>query len=219
MLRDYVNSYRSCPDTHREWPNLIKIYRSYFDFVKHVKKGHYPDLDLLDLGTCRCEAVRGEFSEDEQITAFSVRAFLGSPIQISSTLENADEFELSLYCNEEILAINQDGAFHTALPIYQDEKDDSILDVFEKKTEDSRFAYAFFNMGETKQTVSVLFDGKARLRDAWAKEDLQPSDFLELEMMPHTVRILKATQKLKKIVNAASDVEKEPENAIVNTNA
>ena len=216
---NYVNSYRSCPDTHREWPNLIKIYRSYFDFVKHVKKGHYPDLDLLDLGTCRCEAVRGEFSEDEQITAFSVRAFLGSPIQISSTLENADEFELSLYCNEEILAINQDGAFHTALPIYQDEKDDSILDVFEKKTEDSRFAYAFFNMGETKQTVSVLFDGKARLRDAWAKEDLQPSDFLELEMMPHTVRILKATQKLKKIVNAASDVEKEPENAIVNTNA
>lgn len=216
---NYVNSYRSCPDTHREWPNLIKIYRSYFDFTDYVKKGHYPDLDLLDLGTCRCEAVRGEFTEDEQITAYSVRAFLGSPIQISSTLEEIDEFELSLYCNEEIIAINQDGAFYTAVPVYRDEKDDSILDVFEKELEDGCLAYAFFNMGETKQTVLGRFVKQTKFRDVWAKEDLKPSEFLELEMMPHTVRILKATQRLEKITNAACAVEKAPEPAIMDTDA
>ena len=47
-------------------------------------------------------------TEDEQIVAYTMRAFLNSPIQISSTLEAVDEFELSLYCNEEIIAINQD---------------------------------------------------------------------------------------------------------------
>lgn len=201
----YVSSYRSCPDTHREWPNLIKIYRSYFDFMPYVKKGHYPDLDLLDLGTCRCEAVRGSFTEDEAVCAFSVRAFLGSPIQISSTLEHLDAFELSLYCNEEILAINQDGAFHTALPVYRVEKDGSLLDVFEKQLEDGSFAYAVFNMGETRQTVLGRFADKANLRDVWAKEDLEQSAYLDLDLMPHTAFILKADQKLEKLASASHD--------------
>ncbi len=207
---NYVSSYRSCPDTHREWPNLIKIYRSYLDFVHCVKKGHYPDLDLLDLGTCRCEAVRGTFTHDEQITAYSVRAFLGSPIQISSTLENIDEFELSLYCNEEIIAINQDCLFHAAVPVYQDEKDDSVLDVFEKELEDGSFAYAFFNMGETKQRVLGRFAAEAKLRDVWAKEDLTPAKYLDLVLMPHTVRIIKSDQRLETVTNAAAPVEKFP---------
>ena len=212
-------SYRSCPDTHREWPNLIKIYRSYLDFVDHIKKGHYLDLDLLDLGTCRCEAVRGTFTEDEQITAYSVRAFLSSPIQISSTLENIDEFELSLYCNEEIIAINQDGAFHTAVPIYQDERDNSILDVFEKELEDGCFAYALFNMGETKQTVLGRFAALSPIRDVWAKEDLSPSNYLDLELMPHTVRILKCGEKLETVANAISVVEKQAEPTVADTDA
>ena len=192
---NYVNSYRSCPDTHREWQNLMKIYRSYFDFMHFFKKGHFPDLDLLDLGTCRCEAVRGEFTEDEQITAFSVRAFLGSPIQISSTLEHLDEFELSLYCNEEILAINQDGAFHPAIPMERIEKDETLLDVFEKELEDGHFAYAFFNMGETVQSVPLHFSDEANLRDLWAKEDLIPRSVSEIRLMPHTVRILKSDRR------------------------
>ena len=173
--------------------------------MPYVKKGHYPDLDLLDLGTCRCEAVRGSFTEDEAVCAFSVRAFLGSPIQISSTLEQLDAFELSLYCNEEILAINQDGAFHTALPVYRVERDETILDVFEKQLEDGSFAYAFFNMGETRQTVLGRFADKANLRDVWAKEDLEESAYLDLDLMPHTAFILKSDQKLEKLASASHD--------------
>ena len=36
---------------------------------------------------------------------YEARAFLNSPIQISSTLENITDFELSVYCNDEILAV------------------------------------------------------------------------------------------------------------------
>lgn len=214
----YVNSYRSCPDTHREWPNLLKIYRSYFDFMEYVTKGHYVDLDLLDLGTCRCESVRGTFTEDEQIVAYSVRAFLNSPIQISSTMENIDAFELSLYCNEEIIAINQDAAFCAALPIYRDEQGAGILDVMEKKLEDGSYAYAFFNMGETKQAILGQFAAKASLRDVWAKEDMEQAEFLSLEMMPHTVRILRSSQKLLTVTNASRLIPVE-ENTVVDTDA
>lgn len=215
----YVTSYRSCPDTHREWPNLIKIYRSYFDFIDCVNKGHYPDLDLLDIGTCRCEAVRGTFTQDEQVVAYSVRAFLNSPIQISSTMEHLDDFEFSLYCNDEIIAINQDAAFCTAKPIYQEEKENSILDVFEKKLEDGSYAYAFFNFGETKQKVLGRFADKATLRDVWAKEDLDSAKYLDLELMPHTVRILKSSQKLETVANAIEEVLVQTEPVIVDTDA
>ena len=54
------------------------------------------------------------YTEDEQIVLYSMRAFLNSPIQISSNLEEIDDFELSLYCNEEVIAINQDSAFCAA---------------------------------------------------------------------------------------------------------
>ena len=215
----YCNSYRSCPDTHREWPNLLKIYRSYFDFMEYVNKGHYVDLDLLDLGTCRCESVRGTFTEDEQIVAFSVRAFLNSPIQISSTLENADDFERSLYCNEEILAINQDAAFKTALPIYKEETGDGILHVFEKELEDGNFAYAYFNLGETRQKVITRFAEVTSMRDVWAKEDLAEDQYLCLDMMPHTVRILKTRCNLDTVTNASEEMPVEATMTVTDTDA
>lgn len=215
----FVSSYRSCPDTHREWPNLIKIYRSYFDFVDYVNKGHYPDLELLDTGTCRCEAVRGTFTKDEQIVAYSVRAILNSPIQISSTMEELDDFELSLYCNDEIIAINQDSGFHTAVPVYQEENGDSSLDVIEKELADGSFAYALFNWGETKQTVLGRFSEEATLRDVWAKEDMASAQYLDLALMPHTVRIIKSSSKLETIANATEVIVKDPTPVIIDTDA
>ena len=38
-------------------------------------------------------------------------------------------FELSIYCNEEIIAINQDCAFNTARPIVRIKEDNRYLDI------------------------------------------------------------------------------------------
>ena len=192
----YCNSFRCNPDTHREWPNLLRIYRTYFRFLEYVNKGHYFDLDMLDLGTCHCHSIHGTFTEDEQILAFSIRAFLNSPIQISSTFEDLTELELAIYCNEEILAVNQDTAFCTARPIYQLDKSDCKLDILEKELADGSFAYAFFNIGETELKVFSQFSATATLRDLWAKEDLESTQHLWLQLPPHCARILKSSQKI-----------------------
>ena len=192
----YCSSYRSCPDTHRTWENLLKIFRSYLEWMEYPTKGHYLDLDLLDVGTCRCPSVYGDFTEDEQIVAFSLRAFLNSPVQISSTLENMDEFELSLYGNEEILAINQDTAFSHSVPVFSFEGPGNIIYVFEKMLEDGTFAYAYFNLGGLVRTVTSRAAESAQIRDLWAKEDLGQQDYLEIKLFPHTVRILKSNRKL-----------------------
>ena len=192
----FCNSYRNNEDCLGNWPRQMEIYRTYFDHIPYINKGHYFDLDMLDVGKCVFTNKEGFYNEDEQIVVYSMRAFLNSTIQISSVLDDVSEFEMALLCNEEIIAINQDAAFETAIPVLRYQKDDSVLDVFEKKLEDGSYAYAIFNLGEKEETVSIAFAEEVMLRDVWAKEDLGQFASLELAMAPHTVRILKSSSKL-----------------------
>jgi hypothetical protein len=196
----HVNSYRCNVDSQGYWDNLVEIYRTYFPFIPHINKGHFFDLDMLDVGTCGLQPSR--LTEDEAIVAYTMRAFFNSPIQISSTLENIGEFEFSLYCNEEMIAINQDSAFSTAHPVMIEEKDGYIYHVFEKKLEDGKYAYALFNLGEKSMHTQTFFEGKGVIRDVWAKENLtEDGDYLFFRMHPHTVRVLKSDTRLYLTVN------------------
>ena len=196
----HVNSYRCNVDSQGYWDNLVEIYRTYFPFIPHINKGHFFDLDMLDVGTCGLQPSR--LTEDEAIVAYTMRAFFNSPIQISSTLENIGEFEFSLYCHEEMIAINQDSAFSTAHPVMIEEKDGYIYHVFEKKLEDGKYAYALFNLGEKSMHTQTFFEGKGVIRDVWAKENLtEDGDYLFFRMHPHTVRVLKSDTRLYLTVN------------------
>lgn len=151
---------------------------------------------MLDIGECYLfefleyvkEPTHG-LTKDEQIVAFTMRAFLNSPIQLSCNLRSVTDFELSVYCNEEIIAINQDCAFNTARPIIKIEEDNKIIHVFKKVLENGKVAYALFNLGETVQTVEVDLGSTCRVRDVWAKEDLQDANKLVFEMQPHCTRV------------------------------
>ena len=197
----YCNSYRCNVDSVFNWNNLIDIYSTYFDFIDYVNKGHYFDLDMLDTGECELFSKLGfdleadfGLNEDEQLVAYSMRAFLNSPIQISSKLENVSEFELSMYCNEEIIAINQDALFDVAKPIMLIEDEKKKIHVFKKKLKCGAYAIAIFNLGSTKERVKVYLDNYSQIRDVWAKEDIKPSSTISVELPSHCVRIFKITE-------------------------
>ncbi len=192
----YCNSYRSNSDTYGNWENLKEVYYSYFDFMEHICKGRYFDLDMLDFGTCRLRTLWNCLTDDEIVTQYTIRAFLNSPIQISSTLENARGFELSVYCNEEIIAINQDCAFNTSLPVLRIKENERALDVFEKQLEDGSYAYAFFNLGEIKEDMKFALDKNACLRDLWAKENIAHTATATIEIYPHATRVIKTDNKI-----------------------
>ncbi len=196
----YCNSYRCNSDSVGNFKNLLETYRSYFDFVDYVNKGHFFDLDMLDLGDCDLFELLGYvnepdfgFSEDEQIVAYSMRAFLNSPLQISTNFKRFSEFELSVYCNEEIIAINQDSLCDAARPFVVIEKDSSIFHVLRKSLSDGSKAYAFFNLGETEVNEKIALDSLSHVRDVWAKKDLTDRKSICVSMKPHTVRIFKVT--------------------------
>ncbi len=148
---------------------------------------------MLDTGTFKTRFMHRDLTEDEMIFAYSLRAFFGSPIQISSTLDPLSEFEMSLYCNEEIIALNQDCAFKGIKIVHGTFEDD--FNVFEKETEDGGFAYALFNAGEKNEDYSLSFDTPVALRDPWAKNNLDENKLHRISLPPHTVRILKSPVK------------------------
>ena len=129
------------------------------------------------------------YTEDEELVVYSMRAFLSSPIQISCTLETVSEFELSMYCNEEIIAINQDTEYSAAKPVIMLEDGKKIVHVFKKKLSGGDTAYAVFNLGESEEKVSIYLDGEGNIRDAWAKKDLPRASKITVDTKPHTVKI------------------------------
>ena len=197
----HCNSYRCDADSDGTWETLMKIYRTYFDYVDYINKGHYYDLDMLETGSCEHfyelrqeDNSNHELTEDEQIVAFTIRAFLNSPIQISCRLDKITEFELSLYCNEEILSINQDSGFFTAKPYIIIETDDRMLHIFRKKLAGGDIAIAAFNFGNKIENTTVYLDEICAVRDVWAKNDLPSTDALKLTLHPHTVQVYRLSQ-------------------------
>lgn len=194
----YCSSYRCSIDSLEAWDNLIEIYRTYFDFIEYQNKGHYYDLDMLDIGTCDLFKERYEynyrkygFTEDEMVVVYSVRAFLNSPIQLSTNFENISEFELSIYCNEEVIAINQDSAFKAAIPLLLIEEGDGMLHAFKKKLSGGDYAICVFNFGERVEHPKIYLDEISHVRDVWAKCDIGETSVISLDMQPHTVRMFR----------------------------
>ncbi|MBR3966865.1 MAG: hypothetical protein IKJ91_07320 [Clostridia bacterium] len=182
-------SYRANWDSDGTWQRLMHFLDRYYRFCETPTRGHYFDLDMLDIGHKRDGSIRHSFTDDEQIMVYSLRAFLGSPIQISAVLDHIDDFEMDIYCNDEIIAINQDSWFSRAMPYMKDETNGGILHVFEKTMSDGRYAYAFFNTGDTKNKFTAVFETETDIRDVWAKEDVSKTDRFVIENMPHTVKI------------------------------
>ena len=196
----YVNSYRHNPDALGDWDNFQRVLSSYDDFVTTNKKGHFFDLDMLDVGDCKMIRTEHigytgkEFTEDEQLCVYSSRAFFMSPIQISSTLENLNEFELSMYCNEEIIAINQDIGFFPAFPYLAEMNNGKNIRVFKRKLSDGSYAIAAFNLGDKIENVKIYLEKPSKIRDVWAKKDLGETDIINTYMHSHTVRIYKISE-------------------------
>ena len=155
---------------------------------------------MLDVGNCVFKDREDFLTEDEQIVSYSMRAFLNSPIQLSAALDEVSDFDLALYCNEEIIAVNQDAAFAPSVPVFRKDADDAKMHVYEKLLEDGTYAYALFNMGETEETVSASFTEDSALRDLWAKEDLGTVSHIDITLPRHTVRIVKSAKKAKEFL-------------------
>jgi alpha-galactosidase len=191
--RKNCTSWRNNTDSADTWEVFKDICFGYDHMLPYAKKGHYFDLDMLEVGYMfdhRCA-----LSESEQMMAFTVRAIFPSPIQLSLDFSKLTDFEYALICNEEVIAVNQDELCLGAVCLSEekscspDGKLQKHIKIYSKTLADGTSAVAVFNIGSTSERISIP---AAYARDLWQKRDEIVADGeISILTEPHTVRLFK----------------------------
>lgn len=137
-----------------------------------VTPGHWPDADMLPLGTIGNRACA--FSHNQQVMVMTLWAMMPSPLMFGGMMTKLgnDSWTLALLTNEEVLAVNQDALGNRAKRLSQQNN----TEVWARDLADGRKAVALFNRGTQDATVSVTFSqlgltGTPAVRDLWRKQD------------------------------------------------
>lgn len=139
--------------------------------------GHWPDCDMIQIGKLSKRGPVGEerfsrFTEDEEYTHMTFWSIFRSPLMLGGNLPENRPFELKLFTNDEVLAVNQQGEGPKEL--YN--KDGSMI--WYSHVAGSKDLYvAMFNLSEQAADVNLPFaslglKGKIMVRDLWKKQDL-----------------------------------------------
>lgn len=194
--KTHCSSWRDNSDSQDNYERLMAIVLPVDAWASHCGPGHFFDMDMLEIGTMWEGPCK--LTEDEQLIAYSMRAILPSPLQISCDLSALSGFDRAMLCNEEIIAVNQDALGIGAVCVSEEKTQNTEyqiqkhIKIYEKPLEDGGYAYGIFNFGKVTAQVRVPFCGNGPVRDLWAKKVIGNTETCgELELQPHTVRMLK----------------------------
>lgn len=141
------------------------------------RPGAWPDADMLPLGRIGIRAHNGadrmtRLTRDEQRTLMSLWSIAQSPLMFGGDLPSNDDLTLSLITNDEVLAVDQQGAHGRALS----EDGERIIWIADAGS-NAKYV-AIFNIGN-REPASVQIDfraaglpSKCTLRDLWDHKDL-----------------------------------------------
>lgn len=183
--RKYCNSWRNNADSADNWENVKARLNTVDGWGEFVTVGHFYDLDMLEIGHMNTNGgIRG-LSENEAVFAYTLRAFFMSPIQLSCKLSELTKFEYNLFCNEEIIAINQDALAQYPILVY--ESGDAKL--YRRTLENGDTAWAFFNAGDEPVKGIIGLEKQMKIRNLWLKEDMPADKCIRFEAEPHTAYV------------------------------
>lgn len=158
--------------------------------------GHYNDPDMLWVGNASTN-----FTPGYLYTHFTQWCILAAPLMIGSDLKTADAFQIALFSNDEVLAVNQDPLALSASRIQQ--SPEGKTEVWAKPLENGDCAVAFYNRGDNEQTVSIAWNdlkrsGAQLVRDLWRQTNLGRYDTgFSVKVEPHNAELflIKATPR------------------------
>ena len=207
----WANMWRGLPDTRDNWSSVL---RNAFlledsqreDWRPHVGPGSWNDLDMLALGpqfesptACR----PNRLSADEQIMSMTAWALYPSPLILSCDLSTLTDFELRLFANEEVIAMNQDPLGRPAMRVYerrrqalQAEQPQHNARIWARPLADDSVAIGFFNLAECGDLLSMDlkdlgFSGSVSARNLWERRDIgRVEGRLSIEVPAHGAQLV-----------------------------
>ena len=182
-------SWRTTGDIYDGWNSVKGILAENLYMSAYCSKGHYNDMDMLEVGR--------SLSTEEDKTHFGMWCIMASPLLIGCDLTSIKSTTLSLLKNKELIALNQDPL---CLQAYLVARIDSCF-LLVKDVETligNKRAFAVYNPNDDDKTVQVSFAdldlaGTVRLRDVFEKKDLgEFTEKFDVAVPAHGTRIYTA---------------------------
>lgn len=198
-VHDIASSWRIDADINMSWGAVKRIIDRNLYLSAYATEGKFNDMDMMEVG-------RG-LSEEEDKTHFGMWCMMSSPLMIGCDMTMISDKALALLTNKELIALNQDTLAIQAEVAEKQGQVYVLVKDFGKRFGNIR-AVAFYNSGDTAQTVSVdlttlCLGGTVRIRDLYTHQnqpDVTDSRFT-VSVPAHGCRIyrMEAVSRLEQI--------------------
>jgi hypothetical protein len=205
-MRQSAQMWRISDDTWDLWHSDVAYPQGLGDqfprvaqWAKLAEPGHWPDADMLPLGTFGPapgwgKARPSRLTHDEQRTLMSLWCIFRSPLMMGGNLTLNDEWTTDLLTNPEVLAVDQRSTASHA--VIQQE----FAAVWMSQSAAGKDRYlAIFNLSAAREYLHYdwealgLASGKYRLRDLWERKDLGTMSSLQMILRSHAAKLYKLT--------------------------
>ena len=188
-----ANSWRTTGDITDTWASLYDIgFVRQKELYPYAAPGHWNDPDMMIVGKVGWSANlrNSRLTPDEQYTHVSLWSLLAANLLIGCDLAQLDDFTISLLCNNEVNAVNQDVLGKQA----KQEVDENGIQIWKRPLSDGTYAVGIFNLNDDDTTVDF---GKYMerlgltgcvLHDLWRQKDITETSYF---IPTHGVKYLK----------------------------
>ncbi len=191
FLRDITDVWRSGSDIGPSFGSIMmSAYTQYLDHEgwNHLRRGHWPDLDMLEIGPLR---EGKELPQREQQFQASLWMLVPAPLMLSCDTTKLTPFHLSLITNDEVLRVNQDPLGVAAKPITKGD-----LHALYRPLADGTVAVGVFNPGDDEREIAIPFEGLGfkgpqPIRDLWARKSIGTLPDYHAKVAPRSARLFK----------------------------
>jgi hypothetical protein len=110
-----ANQWRISDDFWDDWRLLAAQFDRLRAWAPYQGPGHFPDADMLPLGTIGMGTRQTHLTRDEQVTLMTLWSIARSPLILGADLTKLDGFTLSLITNPEVIAVDQASSYNREL--------------------------------------------------------------------------------------------------------
>ena len=193
-----ANSWRTTGDITDTWNSLYDIgFMRQAELAPYAQPGHWNDPDMLIVGKVGWSANLRDsrLTPDEQYTHITLWTLLASNMLIGCDVAQIDDFTLSLLCNNEVNAVNQDVLGKQA----KREIVDGEIQVWKRPLADGSYAVGIFNLSPEDTKVDFAkylpqlgIKSLKSCRDLWRQKDISTTD-LNYFIPTHGTKYIKIT--------------------------
>lgn len=189
-------SWRDSLDSEDAFENILTRMQTVDAWKGLTAQGHFYDLDMLAIGAMIMNEGKGcRLSEQEELFACTLHAFVPSPIQISLELDKLTELERDLLCNEEVIAVNQDALCDYPVHVAEEkiQMPEGVI-AYQRTLENGDLAVALFNPNEEEAKITLCMEKASTVRDLWAKENTAQGEKFTVSVEPHAAALYRISE-------------------------